>query len=88
MSISVISEYVCIDCSSSLVCIIFFCLSLCLATDCHLVAQSCPTVHDPVECSTLGLSVPHDLPEFAQSSCPSNLLLDYKYLKLHIVECL
>ena len=33
---------------------------------CCLVAQSCPTLCDPMDCNTLGLSVPHHLPEFAQ----------------------
>ena len=30
-----------------------------------LVTQSCPTLCDPIDCSTPGLSVPHHLPEFA-----------------------
>ena len=30
------------------------------------VAQSCPTLCDPMNCSTPGLAVPHYLPEFAQ----------------------
>ena len=32
-----------------------------------LVAQSCPTFCDPMECSTLGFPVQHQLPELAQT---------------------
>ena len=32
-----------------------------------LVAQSCPTLCDPMDCSTLGLPVHHQLPEFTQT---------------------
>ena len=31
------------------------------------VAQSCPTLCDPINCSTPGLSVHHQLPEFTQT---------------------
>ena len=31
------------------------------------VAQSCPTLYDPMGCSTPGLSVHHQLPELAQT---------------------
>ena len=31
------------------------------------VAQSCPTLCDPMECSTPGFPVPHQLPEFTQT---------------------
>ena len=31
------------------------------------VAQSCPTLHDPVDCSTPGLPVHRQLPEFTQT---------------------
>ena len=31
-----------------------------------LVAQSCPTLHDPMDCSTPGFPVHHQLPEFTQ----------------------
>ena len=31
------------------------------------VAQSCPTLHDPTDCSTPGLPVHHQLPEFTQT---------------------
>ena len=31
------------------------------------VAQSCPTLHSPTNCSTPGLSVHHQLPELAQT---------------------
>ena len=33
---------------------------------CCSVAQSCPTLCDPMDCSTPGLPVPHHLPKFAQ----------------------
>ena len=33
---------------------------------CRSVAQSCPTLCDPMDCSMPGLPVPHHLPEFAQ----------------------
>ena len=31
------------------------------------VAQSCPTLCNPMDCSTLGLPVHHQLPEFTQT---------------------
>ena len=31
------------------------------------VAQSCPTFYDPMDCSTPGFSVHHQLPELAQT---------------------
>ena len=31
------------------------------------VAQSCPTLHDPMDCSTPGLPVHHHLPKFTQT---------------------
>ena len=31
------------------------------------VAQSCPTLHDPMDCSTPGLPVHHQLPELTQT---------------------
>ena len=36
------------------------------------VAQSCPTLCDPRNCSMPGLLVYHQLPEFTQNSCPSS----------------
>ena len=33
----------------------------------HLVAQSCPTLCDPMNCNTPGLPVYHQLPEFTQT---------------------
>ena len=33
---------------------------------CCSVAQSCPALCDPMDCSTPGLPIPHHLPEFAQ----------------------
>ena len=34
------------------------------------VAQSCLTLCNPMDCSTPGLPVHHQLPEFTQNSCP------------------
>ena len=47
---------------------------------CCSVAESCPTLCDPLDCSMTGFSVPHWLPEFAQimsieSVTPSNHLI-------------
>ena len=44
------------------------------------VAQSCPTIHDPMDCSTPGLPVRHQLPELLrltsiESVIPSNHLI-------------
>ena len=36
------------------------------STDFSSVAQSCPTLCNPMDCSTPGLPVPHHLPKFAQ----------------------
>ena len=33
---------------------------------CYSVDQSCPTLCDPMDCSTPGLPVPHYIPEFVQ----------------------
>ena len=37
---------------------------------CSSVTQSCPTLCDPMDCSTPGLPVLHHLPEFAQVHIP------------------
>ena len=42
------------------------CLSHRLLTNCS-VAQSCPTLCDPIDCSRPGLPVHHQLPEFTQT---------------------
>ena len=42
---------------------LFFCCCCC----CCLVTQSCPTLWDPMDCSTWGFPVLHYLPEFAQT---------------------
>ena len=34
---------------------------------CHSITQSCPTLCDPMDCSTPGFSVLHQLPELAQT---------------------
>ena len=39
------------------------------------VAQSCPTLGDPMDCSTPGLPVHHQLPEFTQTHLHCLLLL-------------
>jgi len=38
-----------------------------LSVQFHSVAQSCPTLYDPMDCSTPGLPVHHQLPEFSQT---------------------
>ena len=40
-------------------------------SQCSSVAQSCPTLCNPMDCSMLGLSVHHQLPEFIQTHVPS-----------------
>ena len=40
---------------------------LCLSVQFSSVTQSCPTLCDPVDCSTPGLPVHHQLPEFTQT---------------------
>ena len=49
------------------------------------VAQSCPTLCDPMNCSTPGLLLHHQLPEFTQtikSVMPSGHLILCRYLLL------
>ena len=48
------------------------CASLLRAVQFSSVAQSCPTLHDPMNHSTPGLPVHHQLPEFTQDSRPSS----------------
>ena len=43
------------------------CLQFLLSVQFSPVAQSCPTLCDPVNCSTPGLPVHHQLPEFTQT---------------------
>ena len=38
----------------------------CLLRDVIVVSKSCPTLHDPMDCSTLGFPVHHHLLEFSQ----------------------
>ena len=47
-------------------CLIIFILIICQGGF-SLVAQSCPTLCDPMNCSTPGLPVHHQLPEFTQT---------------------
>ena len=42
-------------------------LSICNCCCCRPVIQSCPTLRDPMDCSTPGFPVLHYLPEFAQT---------------------
>ena len=42
-------------------------LSLSILYQFSSVTQSCPTLCDPMDCSTLGFSVHHQLPELAQT---------------------
>ena len=38
----------------------------------HSVAQLCPVFCDPMDCSMPGFPVHHQLPELAQTQCPSS----------------
>jgi len=49
-----------------------WCFSWPSSVQCISVAQSCPTLCDPVDCSTQGLPVHHQLPELSRNSCPSS----------------
>ena len=42
-------------------------LSICVESQFSSVTQSCPTLCDPMNCSTPGLPVIHQLPEFTQT---------------------
>ena len=42
-------------------------MNKCLSDQIRSVAQSCPTLRDPMNCSTPGLPVHHQLPEFTQT---------------------
>ena len=53
-------------------------LSVCPGTCCCSVSQSCPALHDPMDCSTPSLPVPHHLPEFTQVDVHS---IDYAIQK-------
>ena len=44
-----------------------FSYSICMIVQFSSVAQSCPTLCDPMSCSTPGLPVHHQLPEFTQT---------------------
>ena len=58
------------------------------------VAQSCPTLCDPVNCSTPGPPVHHQLPEFTQTHVhqvgdaipPSHLLLSLSPPAFHLFQ--
>ena len=57
--------------NSCFLCLIFLSLTnMCLGVFClqfSSVAQSCPTLYDPMNCSKPGLPVHHKLPEFTQT---------------------
>ena len=62
--------------------IIFYCWLFFIenfTTFCCSVAQLCPTLHNPMKCSTLGLPVSHHLLEFAQvhAHCVSDATQPY-----------
>ena len=46
---------------------IYMCIYICASVQFSSVTQLCLTLCDPMECSTPGLSVHHQLPEFAQT---------------------
>ena len=46
------------------------------------VAQSCPTLSNPMNRSVPGLPVHHQLPEFTQNSCPSS-----RWTSSHLIRC-
>ena len=45
----------------------FMCISVYLSVEFSSVAHLCPTLCDPMDCSTPGLPVHHQLPEFTQT---------------------
>ena len=47
------------------------------------VTQSCPTLCEPMDCSTLGLPVPHRLPEFARVHIHSSAMLSHRLILCH-----
>ena len=59
-----------------------------LKAGCCSVAQSCPTLWDPMDCSTPGIPVHHHFPEFAQTHAhwvvtpPNHLVLYHPLLLL------
>ena len=52
---------------------------------CCSVAHSCPTLCDPMDCSTPALSVPHHLPKFAQVHV--HCIVDAIHLFLPLTPC-
>ena len=57
------------------------------------VTQSCPTLCEPIDCSTPGFPVLHNLPEFAQthvrwaSDASNHLILYHSFLLLPSIFC-
>ena len=47
--------------------ILSYCFSILFVVQFSLVAQSCPTLCDPMNCSTPGLPVHHQIPQFTQT---------------------
>ena len=54
-------------CAQSLSCVWFFATPRTCSFQFSSVAQSCPTLCDPMSCSTPGLPLHHQLPEFTQT---------------------
>ena len=50
------------------------------------VAQSCPTLCDPMNCSTPGLPVHHHLPEFTQTHVSYKLYINQECYQLQIIS--
>ena len=57
----------CIHMAESLLCSPETITTLLISYQFSSVAQSCPTLCDPMNCSTPGLTVHHQLPEFTQT---------------------
>ena len=58
-----------------------FAESIYISDQIRSVAQSCPTLCDPMNRSTPGLPVPHQLPEFTQTHVHSSPKQEKEYVK-------
>ena len=47
------------------------------------VAHSCPTLYDPMDCSTPGLPVHHQLPEFTQTHAVESVMPSSHFILCH-----
>ena len=54
---------------------------------CCSVAKSCPTLCNPMDCSTPGFFVLHYLPEFALSLSPRLMSIESVMLSNHVILC-